>query len=246
MVIGVDKDCSRGRVYWSDISSQQIFSANYNGTDKQVFIKDGNFGLFHYVHARVNISSLFLFYCCSNACRYSLAGGCSGRLDLTSPLLDRFVERHNRSGLTGRPNHSCHGHQQTFGQSAWHRRRSTQQVSQNCVRYQSSSKPLILPCLGHCSKLYWSDWNRDSPKIEWSNLDGSEREVLLSAPDVNLPNSLVVSQKTGELCFADAGAQKIACVDSYSRNLRTVVANASYPFGLALTDDRIYWTDWTT
>lgn len=47
MIIGVDKDCSRGRVYWSDISSRQILSANYNGTDKKVFIKDGNFMKFN-------------------------------------------------------------------------------------------------------------------------------------------------------------------------------------------------------
>lgn len=42
MIVGVDKDCSRGRIYWSDIVARQILSANYNGTDKQVFIKDGN------------------------------------------------------------------------------------------------------------------------------------------------------------------------------------------------------------
>lgn len=42
MIVGVDKDCSRGRIYWSDIVARQILSANYNGTDKQVLIKDGN------------------------------------------------------------------------------------------------------------------------------------------------------------------------------------------------------------
>lgn len=42
MAIGVDKDCSQGRVYWSDISNKQIVSVKYDGTDRQVFIKDGN------------------------------------------------------------------------------------------------------------------------------------------------------------------------------------------------------------
>lgn len=36
--IGVDKDCAEGRVYWSDISAKAIFSAKYDGTDKQTFI----------------------------------------------------------------------------------------------------------------------------------------------------------------------------------------------------------------
>lgn len=41
MAIGIDKDCSTGRVYWSDISSKQIFSAKYDGSDKKPFITEG-------------------------------------------------------------------------------------------------------------------------------------------------------------------------------------------------------------
>jgi len=96
------------------------------------------------------------------------------------------------------------------------------------------------------SKLFWSDWNRDGPKIEWSNLDGSDRKLLVSSPNVQLPNSLAVSQQTGELCFADAGVQKIGCVDSYTGVLRTIIGNLSYPFGLGISNDHYYWTDWTT
>lgn len=94
--------------------------------------------------------------------------------------------------------------------------------------------------------MFWSDWNRDAPKIEWSNLDGSEREILLSDPRVKLPNSLSISPNTGELCFADAGTNKIECIDTYSKIVRVIATNLSYPFGLAVTSDHYYWTDWTT
>lgn len=43
MAIGVDKDCSTGRIYWSDISTKQILSAKYDGTDKKVFIEEGDY-----------------------------------------------------------------------------------------------------------------------------------------------------------------------------------------------------------
>lgn len=98
----------------------------------------------------------------------------------------------------------------------------------------------------HQSKLYWSDWNREGPKIEWANLDGTERQVLVSGPQVELPNSIQVSPGTGELCYADAGTKKIECVDTYTKHVRTVASNLTYPFGLAVTDDHFYWTDWTT
>lgn len=94
--------------------------------------------------------------------------------------------------------------------------------------------------------LFWSDWDRDGPKIEYSNLDGSARKLLLKSPDVILPNSLVISPVTGELCFADAGTKKIDCVDVHSKVPRTLAANLSYPFGLAATDEHFYWTDWST
>lgn len=96
------------------------------------------------------------------------------------------------------------------------------------------------------SKVYWSDWNRDGPKIEWANLDGSERQILVSDPAVELPNSLAISQNTGELCFADAGTKKVECIDTDSKNVRTVAANLTYPFGLTVTADHYYWTDWKT
>ena len=40
MAIGIDKDCALGRVYWSDISAKAIYSANYDGTEKKVFISE--------------------------------------------------------------------------------------------------------------------------------------------------------------------------------------------------------------
>ncbi|XP_037942070.1 nidogen-like [Teleopsis dalmanni] len=95
-------------------------------------------------------------------------------------------------------------------------------------------------------KLYWSDWNRESPKIEMSDLDGTGRELVLGKDSVTLPNSLVVLENTGELCFADAGTKKVECIDAYSKQLRTISNELTYPFGLSFMHDQFYWTDWTT
>lgn len=95
-------------------------------------------------------------------------------------------------------------------------------------------------------KLYWSDWDRSNPKIEFSDLDGTGRELLLGSDSVKLPNSLVVLEHSGELCFADAGNKKVECIDSQSRQIRTISQDLSYPFGLTFTHDQFYWTDWTT
>lgn len=95
-------------------------------------------------------------------------------------------------------------------------------------------------------KIFWSDWNRDSPKIEWANMDGTGRGIFLSGDSVHLPNSLAIDFDTDELCYADAGTKSIECVQIDSRDKNTVAVNCSYPFGLTITDERYYWTDWTT
>lgn len=46
MAIGIDKDCSQGRIYWSDISSKEIVSVKYDGTDRKPFITEGKLFIF--------------------------------------------------------------------------------------------------------------------------------------------------------------------------------------------------------
>ncbi|XP_047002161.1 nidogen isoform X1 [Schistocerca americana] len=95
-------------------------------------------------------------------------------------------------------------------------------------------------------KIFWSDWNRASPKLEWANMDGSDRQTFLEGPSVQLPNSLAIDFERDELCWADAGTKSIACIGISTSQQRTIVANASYPFGLTISPDNYYWTDWNT
>ncbi|KAH8299746.1 hypothetical protein KR044_005465 [Drosophila immigrans] len=95
-------------------------------------------------------------------------------------------------------------------------------------------------------KLFWSDWDRSDPKIEYSDLDGTGRGLLLGSDAVTLPNSLVVLDHSGELCYADAGTKKVECINAANHQVRTIAQNLSYPFGLTFTHEQFYWTDWTT
>jgi nidogen (entactin) len=57
--------------------------------------------------------------------------------------------------------------------------------------------------------VFWSDWNRESPKLEWANSDGTGRSVFLKGAAVKLPNSLSIDFDRDELCWADAGTKSI-------------------------------------
>ncbi|XP_045768963.1 nidogen [Maniola jurtina] len=101
----------------------------------------------------------------------------------------------------------------------------------------------VHPGLG---KIFWSDWNRSGPKIEWANMDGSQRGVFLDQSDVKLPNSLAIDWARDRLCYSDAGLLIIKCVDIRTFERETIAENCSYPFGLAISGDTFYWTDWKT
>lgn len=52
--------------------------------------------------------------------------------------------------------------------------------------------------------IYWTDWNRGSPKIEKAYMDGTHREVMVGT-DLGLPNGLALDVYTNQLCWGDAG-----------------------------------------
>lgn len=54
--------------------------------------------------------------------------------------------------------------------------------------------------------MFWTDWNRDAPKVEAANMDGTERRTLAS-DGLGLPNGLTIDYDTNQVCWADAGMQ---------------------------------------
>jgi nidogen (entactin) len=93
-------------------------------------------------------------------------------------------------------------------------------------------------------KLYYSDWDRKNPRIGRIDLDGKNNEIFVQS-DIHLPNGLAIIQSTKELCWVDAGSQRLSCIGLNGQNRRLVYAPLEYPFGLAVrNDERFYWTDW--
>ncbi|XP_076766279.1 nidogen [Xylocopa sonorina] len=95
-------------------------------------------------------------------------------------------------------------------------------------------------------KIFWSDWNRAAPKLEWANEDGTGRAIFLQGDYVKLPNSLSIDWATDELCWTDAGTYTISCIEIDTRKVNVVANELSYPFSLAISQQNYYWTDWRT
>ena len=97
--------------------------------------------------------------------------------------------------------------------------------------------------------MYWTDWGA-SPKIEEANMDGTARTSLVSS-GLKWVNSLSLDFKNNLLYWCDGYLEKIERVDLQGNN-RMLILNLSsvndsyHPFGLALYEDALFWTDWIT
>lgn len=91
--------------------------------------------------------------------------------------------------------------------------------------------------------LFWSDWNRNAPKIERSNMDGTERKILVDT-DLGLPNGLTLDYDQQRVCWADAETHLIECVDYNGRSRRVVYDAAGWAFDLVYANNIFYWSDW--
>ncbi|XP_014677385.1 PREDICTED: low-density lipoprotein receptor-related protein 4-like [Priapulus caudatus] len=87
-------------------------------------------------------------------------------------------------------------------------------------------------------KLYWTDMG--SGRVEVANLDGSMRKVLIWQ-NLDSPRAIALQYQAGYMYW---GNLMIECVSLDGTARQTLVANAPHPYGLTVSGDAIYWTDW--
>lgn len=92
--------------------------------------------------------------------------------------------------------------------------------------------------------LFWSDWNEKHPKVERSNLDGSERIQIVNE-NLGWPNGITLDLKNMKIYWCDAKKDKIEYAKMDGTERRELISdNVPHVFGLTLMGDYLYWTDW--
>lgn len=92
--------------------------------------------------------------------------------------------------------------------------------------------------------MFWSDWNEKSPKIERSNLDGSEREIILHT-NLGWPNGVTLDLENLKVYWCDAKTDKIEYANMDGTDRRELInENLPHVFGFSLMGEYLYWTDW--
>ncbi|XP_038151840.1 nidogen-2 isoform X8 [Cyprinodon tularosa] len=103
--------------------------------------------------------------------------------------------------------------------------------------------PRAIIVVSSTGSLYWTDWNREAPKIETSTVDGQGRRVVVS-DGVGLPNALTYDFSSGQICWADAGTKRLECISPNGSGRRVISSGLNYPFSMVYYSNHFYCSDW--
>ncbi|XP_055952881.1 low-density lipoprotein receptor-related protein 2-like [Argiope bruennichi] len=94
--------------------------------------------------------------------------------------------------------------------------------------------------------LYWSDWGESTSGIYRSGMDGSRRIAMVSK-DIQWPNGIAIDHTSNRLYWSDAKLLTIEYVTLDGKIRKVIIKNEVYhPYSLAVFEDNLYWSDWTT
>lgn len=94
------------------------------------------------------------------------------------------------------------------------------------------------------SLMFWTDWGKNS-HIGVAFMDGKNAKVLVD--NVSWPNGLALDWFSGRIYWVDAKILTIESSTIDGKDRRVILENVvKHPFGLAVFEDRLYWSDWET
>ncbi|CAH1782417.1 unnamed protein product [Owenia fusiformis] len=93
--------------------------------------------------------------------------------------------------------------------------------------------------------MYWTDWGYFS-RIERADMNGENRVVLVEVGKGRWPNGLTIDTEAGQLYWCDARTDRIETADVRGRFRKVLLQEKHvHYFGLAVSEENIYFTDWT-
>nr|XP_023485554.1 low-density lipoprotein receptor-related protein 8 isoform X11 [Equus caballus] len=92
--------------------------------------------------------------------------------------------------------------------------------------------------------MYWSDWGYQA-KIEKSGLNGADRQTLVS-DNIEWPNGITLDLLNQRLYWVDSKLHQLSSIDFSGGNRKMLISSPdflSHPFGIAVFEDKVFWTD---
>lgn len=93
--------------------------------------------------------------------------------------------------------------------------------------------------------MFWTDWG-NKPMIARASMDGTRSHSIVS-DNIHWPNGIALDMHQERIYWVDAKLGTVETVRPDGSGRRTVLDGMlKHPYGLAVFEDQLYWSDWTT
>ncbi|XP_055684225.1 putative vitellogenin receptor [Lutzomyia longipalpis] len=93
--------------------------------------------------------------------------------------------------------------------------------------------------------MYWTDWG-SHPQIGVAAMNGAGARTFVDQ-DIHWPNGLTIDWPNGRIYWVDAKLSRIESIKLNGEDRRTILKDiVKHPYGIAVFEDKIFWSDWTT
>ncbi|KAI8034069.1 putative vitellogenin receptor [Drosophila gunungcola] len=93
--------------------------------------------------------------------------------------------------------------------------------------------------------MFWTDWGA-KPMIGRASMDGTRSRPIVS-DNIHWPNGIALDMHQQRIYWVDAKLGSVQTVRPDGTGRRTVLDGMlKHPYGLAIFEDQLYWSDWAT
>lgn len=99
--------------------------------------------------------------------------------------------------------------------------------------------------------LFWSDWDKNDPRLERCSMAGEYRRTIMQVDQVQgaWPNGLTLDYTLKRVYWIDARSDSIHTTNYDGGDHHLVIRDQetlSHPFSISVFENHVYWTDWRT
>ncbi|CAK9302728.1 unnamed protein product [Gordionus sp. m RMFG-2023] len=225
--VAIDFDIVTQRVFWSDVSSETIYSTplvpeEIVGSNKIETIVEGNISM----PDGISVDWIYRLIYWTDTGKNTIE---VARLADHTNSNQSFTEKGSKDNQSNSS--------RTFGGGSV--------IARKILFDSDLDEPRAILIDPRHRYLYWTDWGA-KPKIEKCGANGVGRRTIVSR-NIVWPNGLAIDFANNRLFWVDAKLDQIVSSDLEGQNRYIVLdskQNIRHPFAITVFEDWMYWTDW--
>lgn len=109
---------------------------------------------------------------------------------------------------------------------------------------ENAERPRGIALYPQEGRFYWSEWGSD-PMIGVAHMNGESAQPFIR-DNIQWPSGITLDWPNDRLYWVDAKLHQLESCKLDGTGRQTIIRTLQHPYGLAVFENNIYWSDWQT